>query len=314
MGLRYIYVALNEVLEAPLLIYLWLTMTSSNPYTSTSLSAVNRTSTETLPSTTTTLEAERPEPEPETLPTYHLEMRGQESVPLYTETAPETLSETLDSLRERAQALAPKSITLPITKFDPLPDGSIFHFSCTTSSWEQTWKLSHQIVNAFFRAILSKNDELVTLFVQQGLISPDCPNARGETPLIVAVTAGSGQMVCTLLNLGADGGGEGYREDSRVVVGDDQVGGESYSEYNGFNEDCWVVGMGLSEEDWDCGRRGVFAGRLGDSYGCYGCVGFLSADHAEGCVGWVLCGVEGDLCGSAEGDLVGPKRAREGFV
>ncbi|KAM7209599.1 ankyrin [Naviculisporaceae sp. PSN 640] len=191
-------------------------MPSSNPYASTSTSAINGTTD--TPSSSTTPSAEttepEPEPQPEPLPNYHLGMHNQESdsVPLYTETAPETLSETLDSLRKRAQALGPENITLPITKFDPLPFGS-HNFSGTFPNWS----LPHQIINAFFRAILSKNDELVTLFVQQGLISPDCPNARGETPLIVAVTSGSGQMVCTLVNLGADVNLLGRYDPSRVV-------------------------------------------------------------------------------------------------
>ena len=69
-----------------------------------------------------------------------------------------------------------------------------------------------QIIASLFAAIKSKNTEAVTLLVQRGFVSPDIPEvynyylpARpgGRTPLIAAVEAGNGQMVCTLLGLGA---------------------------------------------------------------------------------------------------------------
>ncbi|KAK0718756.1 hypothetical protein B0T21DRAFT_374013 [Apiosordaria backusii] len=70
--------------------------------------------------------------------------------------------------------------------------------------------IQKQIVYTFFHAILhGKNTELVTQFVQSGFISPDCPHVTGQTPLMAAVEAGNGQMVCLLISLGAQVNGYG---------------------------------------------------------------------------------------------------------
>jgi hypothetical protein len=67
------------------------------------------------------------------------------------------------------------------------------------------YETQKQIIASFFKAISSRNIEAVTLFVQRGLVSPDVPDAltAGRTPLIAAVEAGDGAVVCTLIGLGA---------------------------------------------------------------------------------------------------------------
>ncbi|KAK4172448.1 hypothetical protein QBC36DRAFT_222660 [Triangularia setosa] len=64
--------------------------------------------------------------------------------------------------------------------------------------------IQKQIIATFFHTIThDKNNEIVTQFVKHGFISPDCPNLTGSTPLMAAVEAGNGQMVCLLISLGA---------------------------------------------------------------------------------------------------------------
>ena len=81
-------------------------------------------------------------------------------------------------------------------------------------------RLQRQIVSALFAAVASKNIELVTLLVQQGFVSPDLPDAGYKTPLLAAVEAGDGAMVCTLIGLGArvDGWGEVARGELRTPL------------------------------------------------------------------------------------------------
>ncbi|KAK4649385.1 uncharacterized protein QC761_118410 [Podospora bellae-mahoneyi] len=70
--------------------------------------------------------------------------------------------------------------------------------------------LQQQIISTFFHAVAhGKNTELVTQFVKSGFVSPDCPDALGATPLMAAVEAGNGQMVCHLISLGAQVDGYG---------------------------------------------------------------------------------------------------------
>ncbi|KAK4197820.1 hypothetical protein QBC40DRAFT_231366 [Triangularia verruculosa] len=74
------------------------------------------------------------------------------------------------------------------------------------------WKyhsIQKQIVCTFYHAITHKNTEIVTQFVKHGFISPDCPDYNGRTPLMAAVEAGNGQMVCLLISLGAQVNGYG---------------------------------------------------------------------------------------------------------
>ncbi|KHE89910.1 ankyrin [Neurospora crassa] len=64
--------------------------------------------------------------------------------------------------------------------------------------------LQCKLIRIFFDAISSKKTDLVTKLITGGFVSPDVPNEYGLTPLLAAVEAGDGAMVCALLNLGAD--------------------------------------------------------------------------------------------------------------
>ncbi|KAM7193731.1 Ankyrin repeat-containing domain protein [Rhypophila sp. PSN 637] len=142
------------------------------------------------------------------------------AVPAYTTASPyEEPTASLTTLKNRALAA---SIPLPITKFEPT---TTTYPSQADRLGHTHLPLAHQIINAFFRSIISQNDELVSLFISQGLISPDCPNARGETPLIVAVSTGHGGIVCTLVNHGADVNLAGrYEPDSILSLSKKQHG------------------------------------------------------------------------------------------
>ncbi|KAH6854550.1 hypothetical protein B0I37DRAFT_441540 [Chaetomium sp. MPI-CAGE-AT-0009] len=75
---------------------------------------------------------------------------------------------------------------------------------------QQTHQLQRLLITAFFHAITPLRDpSLITRFVRAGLVSPDVPDARGRTPLLAAVEAGSGEMVCALVGLGASVDGWG---------------------------------------------------------------------------------------------------------
>ncbi|CAI6082770.1 unnamed protein product [Clonostachys chloroleuca] len=63
--------------------------------------------------------------------------------------------------------------------------------------------LERDIVLAFFTAIRSGHNELVSQLVSRGLVSPDVTNSAGETPLLAAVCAGNTPMISTLVALGA---------------------------------------------------------------------------------------------------------------
>ncbi|PKS12969.1 hypothetical protein jhhlp_000310 [Lomentospora prolificans] len=60
------------------------------------------------------------------------------------------------------------------------------------------------IFTRFFQAITTKNLDVVTLMVSNGLISPCAVNMNGETPLINAVQTGNMAVVRSLVALGAD--------------------------------------------------------------------------------------------------------------
>ncbi|KAK0655599.1 ankyrin repeat-containing domain protein, partial [Cercophora newfieldiana] len=63
--------------------------------------------------------------------------------------------------------------------------------------------LQTRIITSLFEAIASKNTEVVHLLISQGFVSPDVTSSIGCTPLIAAIIAGNGTMVCTLVALGA---------------------------------------------------------------------------------------------------------------
>lgn len=105
-------------------------------------------------------------------------------------------------------------LQLPLTKYpSPLPpnvdDGTeTINLNGPNSNSPNIQKerrnLQCKLIRLFFDAIRTKKTDLVTKLVTNGFVSPDVPNQYGLTPLLAAVEAGDGAMVCALLNLGAD--------------------------------------------------------------------------------------------------------------
>ncbi|KAK4451519.1 ankyrin repeat domain-containing protein 50 [Podospora aff. communis PSN243] len=65
------------------------------------------------------------------------------------------------------------------------------------------YTLQTRLITALYTAIASKNTEVVHLLITRGFVSPDVTSSTGCTPLIAAVSAGNGSMVCLLVSLGA---------------------------------------------------------------------------------------------------------------
>jgi hypothetical protein len=121
-----------------------------------------------------------------------------QGVPAYSETAEEDVSSWADNLQAQASELR-----FPITE-SPFSFYSRRSPSPTEEPLSADARLTHnQIISLFFGAVRKKNTELVELLVTRGFISPDCADALGETPLLAAVGAGNGAMVCALVALGA---------------------------------------------------------------------------------------------------------------
>ncbi|KAK4230719.1 ankyrin repeat domain-containing protein 50 [Podospora fimiseda] len=112
----------------------------------------------------------------------------EENVPTYTEVDDGGLTEWINRLPELTEALDLPLTTYYGSKLKEPPENP-----------PQAW----QIVNCFFTAIANKNLELVTKLIQHGFVSPDVTDLNGRTPLIAAIKVGNGQMVCTLIGLGA---------------------------------------------------------------------------------------------------------------
>ncbi|KAG7292146.1 hypothetical protein NEMBOFW57_002181 [Staphylotrichum longicolle] len=122
-----------------------------------------------------------------------------------------------------SQPALPALLALPLTTYPaplytlwtaagaPLPPTNPLASNPDLSDGERTalHHLQKQIVATLFDAVAGKNVELVTALVEQGFVSPDVPDAGGRTPLIAAVEAGNGAMVCALVALGARVGGYG---------------------------------------------------------------------------------------------------------
>lgn len=124
------------------------------------------------------------------------------SLPTYTPVDDESLETRLADL----QAVYPDgTLTFPLTQHPSYP-----YYSTTPGTTEdralnlEMYVLQSRIIASFHTAITNQNTEAVTLLLSRGLISPDIPSITGATPLITAIVAGSGPMVCTLIGLGAD--------------------------------------------------------------------------------------------------------------
>lgn len=118
---------------------------------------------------------------------------ADEPAPTYVAEAGDDIAAWTETLQQRSSELG-----LPLTDW-PLHRPN-------RGAVDPAWAvrgIQIQIIASFYRAIRDKNIELVTLLVSQGFISPDCPTPGGQTPLLAAVVAGNGAMVCTLVGLGA---------------------------------------------------------------------------------------------------------------
>ncbi|KAK4170159.1 ankyrin repeat domain-containing protein 50 [Cladorrhinum sp. PSN259] len=118
----------------------------------------------------------------------------EENVPTYTAVDDGGLTEWIEHLPELTEALELPLTTYYGSKFKEVPKDP-----------PQAW----QIVDCFFAAIANRNTELVTQLIKHGFVSPDVTDLNGRTPLIAAIQAGNGQMVCTLIGLGAQVNGYG---------------------------------------------------------------------------------------------------------
>ena len=124
-------------------------------------------------------------------------------VPTYVEDVRDDIRAWTASLQDRASELH-----LPVTTFPPVAFRDRAGIRVTTTGAPpldpETRDMHVQLIAALFDAVQAKNTELVILLVSGGFVSPDCPNDGGQTPLYAAVAAGNGQMVCTLVGLGAE--------------------------------------------------------------------------------------------------------------
>ena len=159
---------------------------------------------------------------------------GEETVPTYTETDTGSFTAYLDTLPDLTTRLSLPLTSYPSPNFESWrveqeqrritnrrsPFGRThavtYHYgplnplatdpTLTDDERRSIVETQRQIIASFFTAIASKNIEAVTLFIQRGFVSPDVPDGfppAGRTPLIAAVEAGNGAMVCTLIGLGA---------------------------------------------------------------------------------------------------------------
>ncbi|OAA70569.1 Ankyrin repeat-containing domain protein [Cordyceps fumosorosea ARSEF 2679] len=69
--------------------------------------------------------------------------------------------------------------------------------------------LAHDICAAFHTAVTNNQDDVITRFVMRGYVSPDTPDAQGETPLLAAARRGHVAAVRALIALGASVDGFG---------------------------------------------------------------------------------------------------------
>ena len=150
-----------------------------------------------------------------TLPTctYHHSNPDDDFVPTYTETDESPILTLLSSHPHLSTLLALPLTTYPAPlgptwspPYDhPTPSTNPLATNPTLTDEERAalYNLQTQIITTFFHAITTKNTALVTTLTSQGLVSPDTPSATGTTPLLAAIDAGSGAMVCHLVALGA---------------------------------------------------------------------------------------------------------------
>ncbi|KAI3398533.1 hypothetical protein diail_9057 [Diaporthe ilicicola] len=131
----------------------------------------------------------------------------QDAVPRYAETDESGFFTRLEVFQNNH----PDYPIVPVTKHPDAPgtDDAHENLSCTTKSWDTTASsdahdLQADIVNALFESIALKKDAAaVHHLISQGLISPDCPDKTGETPLLAAIRQRKVATARALLSLGA---------------------------------------------------------------------------------------------------------------
>ncbi|KAL6699494.1 ankyrin repeat-containing domain protein [Trichoderma pleuroticola] len=87
---------------------------------------------------------------------------------------------------------------------------------------ERSNETDQEIVSNFFLYIAQKQVDVVSNIIANGFVSPDTPNDRGETPLIIAVSNNDAATVRLLVSLGATINGYGsyfhYEEGHQTKV------------------------------------------------------------------------------------------------
>ncbi|KAK3363002.1 hypothetical protein B0T25DRAFT_27074 [Lasiosphaeria hispida] len=136
-------------------------------------------------------------------------MADEENVPTYTEVDDGGIASWIDAIPERAAQLQLPLTQWPHPPWHPASESQWTSLSTsnvvplTVEDKNELWTTQTRIIRTLFDAIRSKNVEVVTMLINRGWVSPDVPNEHGETPLVAAVAAGNGAMVCTLVGLGA---------------------------------------------------------------------------------------------------------------
>ncbi|KAG6357706.1 hypothetical protein INS49_013585 [Diaporthe citri] len=127
--------------------------------------------------------------------------------PRYTENDENGFAARLESF----QKTHPDYPIIPVTKYPSTPElfkNRLPSLSSTTESWQSAGSDAHglqaDIVTALFASISAADTAAAAHLITQGLISPDCPKATGETALLASVRARSAATARALLLLGAD--------------------------------------------------------------------------------------------------------------
>lgn len=128
-------------------------------------------------------------------------------LPRYSETDTNGFAARL----ELFQSSHPEYPIVPVTKHPGVPEQSNNRhrsLSSTKESWQSARIDAHDlqadIVAALFASISSSDTVAATHLIHKGLISPDCPKATGETPLLASIRARSAPTARALLLHGAD--------------------------------------------------------------------------------------------------------------
>ena len=100
---------------------------------------------------------------------------------------------SMQSLIEKLKAGAEDS--LPITG----PTGKD-----TEGSWPENRLIIDQALDTYFSAIKTKKDDVVALFIENGILTANTTSRDGVTPLLAAVEAGNVRMVRKLIEFDAD--------------------------------------------------------------------------------------------------------------